>query len=185
MDAMERLNLKFIPRKNGQMLLTECNSIALKKRLPRLKTLKYCKLSNIFKPTRQINMKIIVLVLLSLLLACTTEIPTTPEQKWGEYTFRLEARPPIITKGMIELLLISNFKEKLRGWDLVVYYRIGPTGKWVQAIQDGHTGVYRRAMRINDPETDVLYVHVKKKDKEVVFEYPLNYSTGMPSNSGS
>ena len=135
------------------------------------------------------------LFLLSGVLSCTTEIPTTPIKKWDEYTFRLEARPPIVEKGMMEFLTLSDFEGNLRGWDLIVYYRMGPTGRWVQAIQDGHTGVYRRALMVNDPETDVLYVHIKKNQtlqqkkenvprKETVLEFPLNYSTAPTSNSG-
>ena len=130
-----------------------------------------------------------------LLMSCTTEIPTTSVKQWDEYTFRLEARPPIIEKGMMEFLTISDFEGNIRGWDLVVYYRMGPTGRWVQAIQDGHTGVYRRALMVSDPETDVLYVHVKKnqtleqkskkvKRDETVLQFPLNYSTAASSKSG-
>ena len=143
-------------------------------------------------------MKKIYLILVSVLLlsACTTEIPTSPTHVWGDYSLHLESRPPIIEQGMVEFLTIVNFEEKLRGWDLIVYYRMGPTGRWVQAIQDGHTGVYRRAMMVNDPETEVLYVHVKKKQsreqklkkeeqKETMIKFPLDYSTAAPSKSGS
>jgi len=140
--------------------------------------------------------KLILLCALLFITSCTTEIPTSPTTKWGDYTFRLEARPPVIVEGMIEMLTIVNYKEKLRGWDLILYYRIGPTGKWVQAIQDGHTGVYRRAMKINDPASDVLHVHVKRNQtpeekeknearKETVIEFPLDYSTAAASKSGS
>ena len=142
-------------------------------------------------------MKKICLIITSifLLASCSTEIPTTPSKKWNEYTFRLESRPPIIEKGMMEFLTLSDFEGNLRGCDLIVYYRMGPTGRWVQAIQDGHTGVYRRAMKVSDPETDVLYVHIKKNQtlkekeekaerKEVVLQFPLNYSTAASSKSG-
>lgn len=143
-------------------------------------------------------MRKIYLVLIGVLLlnACSTEIPTSPTSQWGDYTFRLESRPPIIEKGMMEFLTIANYEVTHRGWDLIVYYRMGPTGRWVQAIQDGHTGVYRRAMMVRDPESEVLYVHIKKKQtteqkqkkeeqKETVVQFPLNYSTATPSKSGS
>lgn len=143
-------------------------------------------------------MKKIYLLLIGVLLlsACSTEIPTTPLQEWEDYTFRLESRPPIIEKGMMEFITIANFEEQFRGWNLIVYYRMGPTGRWIQAIQDGHTGAYRRAMMVNDPATDVLYVHIKQKlsaeekekkekMKETVLQFPLNYSTAAPSKSGS
>jgi len=136
-------------------------------------------------------MKNLILVLLVLTLgACTTEIPTTPPQAWGEYSFRLESRPPVVKKGMNEFLLIGNFGERKRAVDLITSFRIGPTGKWSQAIQDGHTGVYRKAMNVVDPGSDVLYVHVKKRNdkneiEERIFEFPLNYSIAPSSSDTS
>jgi len=138
--------------------------------------------------------KIFLLVSLLLLASCMNEIPTTQFQEWGEYSFRLESRPPHVQPGMNEFLLVSNFKKKFRAYDLIVSYRIGPVGKWNQAIQDGHTGVYRKAMRVDNVETDVLYVYVKQNKKkkmsdedmeDAVFEFPLNYtSSSTASNSG-
>jgi len=121
-----------------------------------------------------------------LLISCTGEIPTTESKKWLDYTFRVESRPPHITQGMNELLLIGNYQERNRAFDLIVSFRIGPTGKWSQAIQDGHTGVYRRAMKVTDPNTDVLYVHIKRKGKteETMFEFPLNYSSAGSPKAG-
>lgn len=132
--------------------------------------------------------KICLLFIVFLLASCTTEIPTSPSVVWDEYTIRLESRPPIIEKGMIELLTLVDYEEKGRGWDLIVYYRMGPAGRWIQAMQDGHTGVYRRAMMVTDPIADVLHVHVKRKQsreemaakvprKEILLEFPLDYST--------
>ena len=52
-----------------------------------------------------------------------------------------------------------------------------------QAIQDGFSGVYRRAIRVYDPEHDVLAVHVRKNskvsndagtEKETVLYFPLS-----------
>lgn len=130
--------------------------------------------------------KLIFIFLTILAVGCTSEIPTSPPQTWGEYTFRLESRPPVVTKGMNEFLLIGNFGERKRAVDLLVSFRVGPTGKWNQAIQDGHTGVYRRAMRVEDPASEVLYVHIKKEDEEEVLKFPLDYSTAPSSgNSGA
>lgn len=141
-------------------------------------------------------MKLVIgLVLLLVLSACSDEIPTTQFQEWGEYSFRLESRPPKVEVGMNEFLLIGNFKKKFRAYDLIVYYRIGPTGKWNQAIQDGHSGVYRKALRVSDIDTDVLYVRIKQSklvkmsesdvvlDNEV-FLFPLNYTSSSSSKPG-
>lgn len=127
--------------------------------------------------------KLLILLIFVVSSACTTEIPTTPPQEWGEYSFRLESRPPVVVKGMNEFLLIGNFGERKRAVDLIVSFRVGPTGKWNQAIQDGHTGVYRRAMKVNNPNEDVLYVHVKKGDEENVFQFALDYSNASSSRS--
>ena len=126
---------------------------------------------------------IFVILFIALLLGgCTGEIPSSEEKQWKDYTVHIESRPPVIVEGMNELLLLANYKVKGRAHNLIVYFRMGPQGKWVQAMQDGHTGVYRRALRVEDPETDVLYVHLKEKDpeikvdREVLFTFPLNYS---------
>ena len=137
--------------------------------------------------------KILILLLVLFTTSCSTEIPTTQFQEWGDYSFRLESRPPHVKPGMNEFLLVSNFKKRYRAYDLIVYFRMGPQGKWSQAIQDGHTGVYRKALLVRDVNTDVLYVHVKQNKnikmsdepmKEQVFEFPLNYSSSSESNSG-
>lgn len=136
--------------------------------------------------------KIILLISILFIASCSAEIPTTQFQEWGEYSFRLESRPPYIQPGMNEFLLIGNFKKKFRAYDLIVSFRIGPVGKWRQAIQDGHTGVYRKAMRVASPETDVLYVYVKQSKKNMmteepvgdqVFQFPLYHFTESPKST--
>ncbi len=138
--------------------------------------------------------KILLLISFLFLASCVNDIPTTQFQEWGDYSFRLESRPPQVQLGMNEFLLIVNFKKKHRAYDLIINFRIGPTGKWNQAIQDGHTGVYRKALKVRSVETDVLYVYVKQSKKymmteepigEQVFEFPLNYSiVSSTSKSG-
>ena len=123
-----------------------------------------------------------VLSLALLLAACSGEIPRSQVKQWKEYTFYVESRPPVVTRGMNEFLFVGNFKQRGRAHSLIVGFRIGPEGKWIQAVQDGHTGVYRRAMMVNDPNADVLYVHVREKGEEIqdkgeiLLTFPLNYS---------
>ncbi len=127
----------------------------------------------------------VVFLIAILLGACSGEIPTSEVKQWKDYTVHIESRPPTVVKGMNELLLLANYKVRGRAHNLIVYFRMGPEGKWVQAMQDGHTGVYRRAMKVKDPETDVLYVHLKEKDPEIkderetLFTFPMNYSLNI------
>ena len=116
----------------------------------------------------------ILLVIASVFLtACSSEVTTTAPQQWKDLTFRIEARPPQLRPGMVEFLVIANRDVKKRAHDLLVSIRMGEMGKWTQAIQDGHTGVYRRAIKVLDPDSDILMVHVKYKGEEKLFAFPL------------
>lgn len=121
-------------------------------------------------------MKISFVSLLSVVLfmgGCGGDQPSTPPQAWEDLSFIVETRPPELSPGMIEFLVVANRGERKRAHDLLVSIRMGQMGRWTQAIQDGHTGVYRRAIRVSDPKTDILNVHVKYKDKETVLMFPL------------
>ncbi len=62
------------------------------------------------------------------------------------------------------------------GVGLVVMMRVGKNEKWRQGIQDGFTGVYRRAVKVDDPATQSLTVHVRrsKGEEETTLIFPLN-----------
>jgi hypothetical protein len=59
--------------------------------------------------------------------------------------------------------------------DLIVSLRSDLDGGWEQAIQDGFSGVHRRAIHLSG--NPVLYVRLRKKrsDESVVLEFPLVY----------
>lgn len=121
------------------------------------------------------NKAVGILVLL-LLSACMGEIPSSPVQEWEGLEFRIETRPPFISPGMTEFLVVANRPGRKPASALLVELRVGPTGRWVQAIEDGNVGVYRRAMRVGNPETEILYVHLRNKEKkEGLLEFPLSY----------
>lgn len=111
---------------------------------------------------------------------CESEdVPTSPPQTWNGYTIVIESRPPQVTAGMNEFLVIANL-EKKPAHDLVVSLRIGEEGRWTQAIQDGHVGVYRRAIGVRDPSKDVLSVHLRRGSEETVMNFPLQYAAATP-----
>lgn len=111
---------------------------------------------------------------------CESEdVPTSPPQTWNGYTVVIESRPPQVTAGMNEFLVIAN-QAKKPAHDLVVSLRIGEEGRWTQAIQDGHVGVYRRAIGVVDPSKDVLSVHLRRGSEEGVLQFPLQYAAVAP-----
>ena len=120
--------------------------------------------------------KLFFFISVLLLSACMGEIPSSPVQQWEGLDFRIETRPPFISQGMMEFLVVANRPGRKPASSLLVELRVGPTGRWAQAIEDGNVGVYRRAMKVNDPYTDILYVHVRNKEnKEGLLEFPLSY----------
>ena len=115
-----------------------------------------------------------------LLSACSNEqsVILGPQQ-WQDLNFRVETRPSPLRVGMNEFIVIASRGEYKPGVGLVVMLRADENGKWRQAIQDGFTGVYRRAVKVDDPATQSLSVHVRRaksdeKDDETVLLFPLN-----------
>ncbi len=103
-------------------------------------------------------------------------------QQWQDLEFFVETRPSPVRAGMNELIVIASRDVYKPGVGLIVSIRADEKIAWKQAIQDGFTGVYRRAIRVNDPKTNVLAVHVrrdkknmsKEKENETTLYFPFN-----------
>jgi hypothetical protein len=101
-------------------------------------------------------------------------------QQWEDLVFKIETRPSPLRVGMNEFIVIASWDEYKPGVDLVVDLKVGKNGQWRQAIQDGFTGVYRRAVQVDDPQTQTLTVRVNRtrKDDGTVMYFPLNQKPG-------
>jgi hypothetical protein len=98
-------------------------------------------------------------------------------QQWEDLELRVEARPSPIRVGMNEFIVIASREVYKPGVGLIVDIRASEQAEWRQAIQDGFTGVYRRAVQVDDPQTQSLSVHVRRSDNEndeTVLTFPLN-----------
>ncbi len=116
-------------------------------------------------------------MLASLLSACADDQAVVlGPQHWKNVNFRVETRPSPLRVGMNEFIVIANLDGGKLGVDLVIQMRVGEHGNWRQAIQDGFSGVYRRAVRVDDPKTQSLSMHIQstKNDDETVLHFPLN-----------
>jgi len=123
----------------------------------------------------------VVAGLVLLLVGCSSEeVPVWPSQTWKGVQVAIESRPTRITAGMTEFLVLANVGTGGPAHDLMVSLRIGDEGRWIQAIQDGHVGVYRRALVVTDPKAEVLAVYLRKGSDETVLHFPLNYSEKKP-----
>lgn len=114
-----------------------------------------------------------LLSLATLLLACGGAGPSFPPQQWEDIQIDLETRPPQLEPGMNEFLVIATRDRAKPAHDLIVSLAINDTEGWQQAIQDGHVGVYRRAIAVPDPVNDVLFVRIEHDNRQGILRFPL------------
>ncbi len=106
-----------------------------------------------------------------LLGACGADRTRLPVQEWQGVTVGVETRPAPVVMGMNEFL-VSARGARGAAHDLLVSIRMGDDQPWTQAIQDGRTGVYRRALEVRGPNP-VLQVQVKRAGQETVLSFAL------------
>jgi hypothetical protein len=120
---------------------------------------------------------LLALVSFAMLFACADEqaVVLGPQQ-WQDLEFRVEVRPSPPRVGMNEFIVIASREVYKPGVGLIINIRVGEQAEWRQAIQDGFTGVYRRAVRVDDPQEQSLSVQVQRSDKKdgTLLTFPLN-----------
>jgi hypothetical protein len=119
------------------------------------------------------------IVLISLLVgglaACGegSEQLSIPSQHWKEADVRIETHPNPPQAGMSEIVVIVTGPRGRPIQDLIISLRGNDSMPWVQAIQDGRIGVYRRAIDIGDGESITLQVRLQQGAAEKVLLFPL------------
>ncbi|PCH60550.1 MAG: hypothetical protein COC05_04285 [Gammaproteobacteria bacterium] len=119
--------------------------------------------------------QLLFIVLLSVLtVACGKgEKARIPAQVWKDITFKIETHPYPVRAGHNEIWLKATKLEGGPAWNLVVSMRANASQEWVQSVQDGHIGVFRRAVKITEGDR-YLYMHLRrgKSETELKFELP-------------
>ncbi|MFC1750214.1 hypothetical protein ACFL2V_15545 [Pseudomonadota bacterium] len=96
-----------------------------------------------------------------------------PTQNWDDTVIEVQSRPTPVRPGMNEFLVIATLERGKPVHNLVVSLRGSESLSWQQAIQDGHSGVYRKAVNIPESSSS-LYVRLRKKrsdeQHELVFD---------------
>lgn len=122
----------------------------------------------------RVAVRSVLCLCMSALAACGGgATPDIPAQRWRDVEVRVESRPSPPTAGMNEFLVIITGEHDRPVYDVMVSLRTAEQDEWVQAIQDGQVGVYRRAARVARGERSVLQVQIKRKDSESVLRFPL------------
>ena len=116
-----------------------------------------------------------LLILLPALLLASCESDSgfsIPPQTWHDFDIVLETRPTPVRPGMNEFLVMATSRRGLPVSDLVISLRVSAQNPWHQAIQDGHSGVYRTALSLQAGDTHIL-MQVRQKKTETVLQYSL------------
>ena len=116
-----------------------------------------------------------------LLAACSGDRSAQiPPQTWNDMVVRVETRPTPPMKGMNEVWVILNEASGRPVADYVVSVGTSGDPRLQQAIQDGLTGVYRRAIPVRNPATDQILVRLRKDSNETTLTFPLPVAQSRP-----
>ncbi len=114
-----------------------------------------------------------VLILLLGLTACGSDgRGSLAPQQWQGLEVMVETRPAPVEPGMNEFLVIVSKRGIRPREDIIVSLRLSPTDPWHQAIQDGDTGVFRKALRVT-PAHHALYVQIRRKQEAGELAFPF------------
>jgi len=126
------------------------------------------------------SLAIVLYLFMAGLAACNEvkEFPQIPVQHWKEMDVRIETHPNPPLAGMSEVVVIVTGPRGRPVYDLIVSLRSDDAATWVQTIQDGHIGVYRRGVSIGFGEQAVLQVQIQQGGSTQVLLFPLKLSAG-------
>jgi len=99
-------------------------------------------------------------------------------QQWGPYDVTVETRPSPPREGQNEVVVIIAGEHHRPIYDALVTLRTQESAPWIQAIEDGHVGVYRRAVNFGHAREGKLLVQLQRGDEKTVLEFPVAIETG-------
>ncbi len=127
------------------------------------------------------NKHILFCALVSVCLAACGDAGdgySIPVQHWKDADVRVETHPNPPLAGMSEVVVIITGPRGRPIPDFSVSIRGKDSAQWVQTIQDGMIGVYRRAVDIGEGESAMLQVRLQLGSEQKVLFYPLKLAQG-------
>ena len=121
----------------------------------------------------------------AILCGCGGGTQDSPTQYWGDLQIHVESRSYGPIPEMKELLVFINRGHDLPAWNCRVDLRTSDADPWTQAIEDGHVGVYRRALKVDEGEHSVLQIWIRTAGNETVLRVPLIRKPAPPAAAGS
>lgn len=118
-------------------------------------------------------------ILLSLLAfglaACSAGAATSsiPVQHWKKWVVKIQTHPSPPLAGMSEVVVIITGPHGKPGGDLIVSLRGMDSEPWMQAIEDGYIGVYRRAVDVGENKVGVIQVRIQQGSEQKTLLFPV------------
>jgi hypothetical protein len=110
----------------------------------------------------------------ALLAACGNhDDETLGTRPWGAFEVAVQTRPSPPRAGSNEVVVIISGAHHRPVYDALVFLRTQESAPWVQAIEDGHVGVYRRAVRFAPEPDAVLRVQLRRGDDTTELAFPV------------
>jgi len=101
-------------------------------------------------------------------------------QRWGNFDVAVELRPSPPREGRNEVVVIVSGERHRPVYDALVFVRSDSEQAWVQAIEDGHVGVYRRAVLFGHRADPALQVRLQRGDEQAELVFPLHFQAASP-----
>lgn len=120
------------------------------------------------------HLKLLWIVLVCAgLAACIGGDSQLPPQYWQGIEFSVETRPSPARLGINEVLVVATRPGRQPEFNLLVSIRMNEADTWVQSIQDGHTGIFRRGLAMRVLGNQILSVRIQHGDAQTVLRFPL------------
>jgi len=102
-------------------------------------------------------------------------------QVWNGISFFIEIRSNPRIPSMYELLVVATRQDRKPAFDMIVSVSSSSQTTPVQTIQDGHSGVFRRALRLDMSNSgEAIQVHIQSREKgaegNTVLSFPVQSS---------
>jgi len=114
-----------------------------------------------------------------LVCACSDgeSVANLGSARWGDIDVAVESRPWPPHAGNNEVVVIVSGAHHKPVYDALVQLRTlsatGAASEWVQAIQDGHVGVYRRAVAFAPTPQQTLQVQLHRGQSQGLVEFAV------------
>ena len=109
------------------------------------------------------------------LVACSDSATDSsiPPQHWENMVVNIQTHPSPPTSGMSEIVVIITGPHGKPEGDLIVSLRGSESEPWIQAIEDGYIGVYRRAIDIGENRNGIVRVMIQQGKKQKILRFPI------------